>query len=918
MEVIKRDGRKEEYDISKIILVLQNANLSLDDVNMCSREDILKVSKSVDGVLHFKSNISTEQIQSIVETQLIKHGYVDLAKSYIIGCYENKVQYQMSKLDKSVLDIIAGENREVATENSNKNAQLISTQRDYIAGEVSKSLSKRFVFDKEAVDLHEKGIIHIHDMDYAIQPMLNCCLINLEDMFNNGTNINGVSIDTPKSLQTASTLTSQISAVVASANFGGQTINLGHLVPYVDVSRQKIKKQLTDNFKTLGIEISDDKVAKLVEEQLKQEIKSSVQTLNYQWNTMTSTNGQTAFISLFMYLNEKQDNLYQQDLALLIEEFLNQRLKGMKNRDGVYVSQTFPKLLYVLDETNHSKDKPFYYLTELSAMCTAKRMVPDYISEKIMHKYKVNSKGEGRVVAPMGCVDGDEVINYKYKDIYYVEGFKRLWDRVSTNNIIQQHGISEYVEVDDLFILDIDDKMTKVKKVIKNPDQANWYRIKFTHGRQLLATGDHPLPIIGKGRTFVEDIEVGDSVAISKTVIGNQHSSDVDKAWLHGLIICDSSYRDGINILLGLDEMDIAQKAVKVLQDIYPKQTVRIVEQRRGNKGNYLDVKVQGVGIVNICKDLNGLFGGYKKIDRCIPQYIMNSNEDVKYAFLGGMIDADGYIRKGTIQIGSTNKELALQQMYLMNSLGMDARVYMNKYNSKDKNKIRYRVEAKINDRVLQYINSNKKLNSSTTPYNNISYQDAQVATIEFLGDMNKCSYDVETESDTFVVSGIHSHNCRSMLSVLDDNPDYLWGRANLGVCTINLPYIALQSNGDINEFWRFLDKYAKVIRRVQNTRYKKLLNVTSDISPTLWQYGVLARFKKGEKIAPYLTKDHCTISFGYAGLSEAVKYLTGMSHTDKSAHKFALSILQKLNDYCEQWKEEDNLGWSPYGTPRF
>lgn len=557
MIVLKKSGITEHFDIMKIIKVLQKANYSCEE--MVSESDIVNVANNILNKLKNEKSVSTHIIQRAIEKELISMGFVDLARSYIIGCYENKLQYQMSKLDDKIMSIINNNNDKVATENSNKNANLITTQRDYIAGEVSKRLSKKVLFSEEIVKAHDKGVVHQHDLDYTIQPMLNCCLVNLEDMFTNGTNINGVHIDTPKSLQTASTLASQISLVVSGSQYGGQTINLGHLVPFVEASRQKIKKRISEEMKVIGVDIEESQLVSLTELELKKEIKDSIQTLNYQWNTMSSSNGQTPFVSLFMYLGEQKTNEAKKDLALLIEEILNQRIQGVKNKDGVYVSQTFPKLLYVLEEDNISEDSQFWYLTELSAKCTAKRLVPDYISEKMMLKHKVNSKGEGRVVAPMGC---------------------------------------------------------------------------------------------------------------------------------------------------------------------------------------------------------------------------------------------------------------------------------------------------------------------------------------------------------------------RSMLSVLDDNPDYLWGRANLGVTTINLAYVALESHGDIIKFWNLLEKYLNILHDSQIIKYKRLLGTKSDVAPTLWQHGALARLKPGEVIDSFLTKEHCTISLGYAGIHEAVKFLTGKSHLFDNQSSLAIEILNKLNEKCDKWKAQDNLGWAVYGTP--
>jgi len=561
MQVLKKDNTEESFDIMKIISVLNKANDSLAKAKQVSPEIIRDVADEVlEKLTEENKKFTTSNIQSKVETVLISHNLVALAKAYIIGCYEIKLQNQMSALDKSVMDIISNTNKAVALENSNKNAMLNSTQRDYIAGEISKSLAHRVFFTKEIEEAERKGAIHTHDLDYFIQPMNNCGLINLEDMFSNGTNINGIQIDTPKSLRTVATLASQIALNVSSNQYGGQTMNLSHWVPYVEVSRQKIRKRLVNEFADLGLEFTEEKLNKIVEKELHKEIEDSVQTFNYQINSMTGASGQSPFITLSMYLNDFKDSPKEKaDLALLIEEFLRQRIKGLKNKDGHYMTQTFPKLIYVLEDDNTYEGQEYFWLTKLAAESTAKRMVPDYISEKMMLKNKTNSKGESTVVMPMGC---------------------------------------------------------------------------------------------------------------------------------------------------------------------------------------------------------------------------------------------------------------------------------------------------------------------------------------------------------------------RSMLSILEDEPTKTWGRFNLGVVTLNLPYIALESKGNPEKFWELLDYYADLCKQVQVIRYKKLLGTPSDVAPLLWQYGGYARLKPGEPIDKLLTKDYSTISLGYAGLFETVKYLTGFSHTNPAAHDFAIKVMEKLNEYCDKWKKETNLGWAVYGTP--
>ena len=396
MKVIKRNKNVENFDIIKIIGVLHKANNSTTKEKQTPSNKIVDIANKIKNKIE-DEEITAEQLEDIVEETLIEENCVSLAKSYILGCYEKKKIHYKQDLDDSILGIIDNKNEEVAKENANKDPDILSTQRDYIAGEVSKDLVKRVLMPKEVIEAHEKAIIHVHDMDYIAMRIHNCELLNIKDMLENGTVISGVKIDTPKSLSTAATVMTQISAQVASSSYGGQSINLAHIAPFVDISRKKIKDEVYYDLDSSGIEDYDDEsVDLIVERRLRKEIKDSIQTMQYQWSTISSTNGQTPFISLFMYLDDAQNEQEKHDLALLIEEVLNQRIKGIKNEEGIYVSPTFPKLIYVLDEDNITRDSKYFWLTELAAKCTAKRLVPDYISAKKMKELK------GSVYAPMG------------------------------------------------------------------------------------------------------------------------------------------------------------------------------------------------------------------------------------------------------------------------------------------------------------------------------------------------------------------------------------------------------------------------------------------------------------------------------------------------------------------------------------
>lgn len=570
MKIIKRDGSEQEFDVQKIVNAINKANNA-------SKSDKLtddKITEIADYISYKCEKIgravSVEEIQDMVEDQIMAKGAFDLAKRYVKYRYTRAMARKANSTDDSILALLEYNNEEVKQENSNKNPAVNSVQRDYMAGEVSKDLTNRVLLAQDIVEAHKQGIIHFHDSDYFAQHMHNCDLVNLEDMLQNGTVISGTEIVKPHSFATACNVATQIVAQVASNQYGGQTISLAHISPFIDVSRQKIKKAVIDEGKDIGIEYTDEQINKITESRLKKEIKAGVQTIQYQLVTLMTTNGQTPFVSVYMDINEVEDGPARDDLAMLIEEVLEQRIKGLPNEKGVWITPAFPKLLYVLDDNNVAPDSKYYYLTELAAKCTAKRMVPDYISAKIMREYK-----NGDVYACMGC------------------------------------------------------------RSFLTPD-------RFT-----------------------------------------------DK------------------------------------------------------------------GIGNIANAKN-----YKE--------------------------------------------------------------------------------------------------------------------------------------------GKHRY----------------YGRFNQGVVTINLVDVALSSYRDEKKFWKIFDERLDLCYRALMARHNRLLGTRSDVAPILWQYGALARLEKGEKIDKLLFDGYSTISLGYAGLYECVKYMTGKSHTDDEAKPFALKVMQHMNDACAKWKAATNIDFSVYGTP--
>ena len=563
MTVIKRNGTEVTFDIDKIIAAISKANESVEESARMTPMQVKRIAEFVElSCLKMNRSPSVEEIQDLVEYQIMAHGAYEVAKNYVTYRYTRSLVRKSNTTDEKILSLIECCNEEAKQENSNKNPVVNSTQRDYMAGEVSRDISERLLLPPDIVEAHREGIIHFHDTDYYAQHMHNCDLVNLEDMLQNGTVITGTLIERPHSFSTACNIATQIIAQVASNQYGGQSISLAHLAPFVDVSRKKIRKSVEREMEAIGVDPGEEKLSELVETRLRDEVRRGVQTIQYQVLTLLTTNGQAPFVTVFMYLGEAKNEQERKDLAMIIEETLRQRYEGVKNEKGVWITPAFPKLIYVLEKDNIHEDSPYWYLTELAAKCTARRMVPDYISEKKMLELKIDKNGEGHCYTCMGC------------------------------------------------------------------------------------------------RSFL-------------------------------------------------------------------------------------------------------------------------------------------------------------------------------------------------------------------TPY-----------------------VDPET-----------------------NQPKY-YGRFNQGVVTINLPDVALSSGGDLEKFWKIFDERLELCHRALMCRHERLKGTLSDVAPILWQYGALARLKKGETIDKLLYGGYSTISLGYAGLYECVKYMTGKSHTDPAATPFALEIMEYMNAACRKWKAQHNIDFSLYGTP--
>ena len=589
---------------------------------------------------------------------------------------------------------------------------------------------------------------------------------------------------------------------------------------------------------------------------------------------------------------------------------------------------------------NITDDSKYYYLTKLAAECTAKRMVPDYISAKIMKELK------GDVYPCMGCVDGKEVITYKFNNTIYTESFERMWDRLAKYYQVELQNNKKDFVMKTVGVQIYDQKKGFVDNygVIKNHN-SDWLRITFSNGRVITCTPDHPFENKNGKIVYARDLTENDLIEIDKTTslqLSPTYSVKTNRAWLYGFALCDTTYYDSIIASIAISgEDEIQNSFITTLKDEY-NLPVKVVEKHRGVKENYKDLFVCSSGNRDYQKlqiELATLFEGKAKNDRHIPSEVFSWEIDSKLAFLAGMIDADGYLntsaKKAVVQIGSTNKELAIQQALLAQSCGMFAKIYLNHYKSNTKNNIRYRVEFTPSYELISFIKCNKKtyLNKSILNNTNHSIVDTDtchITNVEHIYE-DSFSYDVTTSSEHFTVSGIYSHNCRSFLTpdrftdngwennehaLNVDGKHKYYGRFNQGVCTINLVDVACSSGKDMDKFWEIFDERLDMCYRVLMIRHNRLKGTPSDVAPILWQYGAMARLKKGETIDKLLYNGYSTISLGYGGLAECVRYMLGVSHTSPEGEKFGLAVMQHLNDACDKWKKDTNIDFSVYGTP--
>ena len=927
IQIKKKNGSLQEFDIKKLKKGIRNAMKNgsgeyfprLIDA-ICNE---IKEGASENEIL------LGEDIDKLVIKRLRDYGQSDTATEY--DRYKTLKYYKKSKgiVDNEIEGLLGGTNAKVIDENSNKDSKLLSTQRDLISGIVSRDYAERKMIPIDLLQAHQNGLIHLHDTDYMIQTsMFNCQLINLKDMLQNGTVINGKMIEKPHSIQTAATIATQISLSVANSQFGGQTFTLSHLAPFVRLSYEGYIADLIKDYKAAGKEPDMDLIKAQADRMTRKEVKSAVQTIQFQENTFSSGNGQTPFVSLFLYVSEEPE--YKKETALLIEETLNLRYLGMKNAEGVYVTPAFPKLLYCLDEDNVPEDSEYRYLTDLAVKCAPKRLNPDFISAKIMKR-----NYEGNVFPCMGCVDKEEVITYKVDGQVITEGFGRAWDRLGEKFEVklQDNMVDEYMDLTGVDIFDSTNKsFVQCHRIIKNSDKQDWVKIRMTGGRSLECTLDHPLAVIGKGRTLVKDIRIGDQIEHTNiSYEGTKKTENLESIWALGAMLGSNVdyFTKTISVRVKKSNADVVERLKWYL-------ITHNLESRIGqwtvNGDVYSEVKLEcTIDTAKVrdafIKRLSDIYQGSHKEYRIIPANIFELDKDGRMAFLAGLIDTRGSFfenKKGTIFVKlsglSINREQTCQILNLVNSLGLKGEISWDTVGNTVVQNVIFKYIPELLDEA---ITSKVEIEPShVLDYEYESLADNEYCTvvdIEKLDTMGKYSYDVTTASDRFDVSGIASHNCRSFLSPWkDENGNYkFYGRFNRGVCTINLVDVALSAKKDIKRFWEILDERLDLVKRALQFRTEQMRGSTSDVSPIHWQNGSVARLKPGEKIDKYLDSGFSTVSLGYIGVFEMCMAMYGVSNTTEQGEKFAKEVIGYLGDVAKSWKSEPGLaGASLYGTP--
>lgn len=961
IQVEKRDGRIVDFDKENIINAIMRAYKEVNhEIAAQDIDDIETIANEIEGDVKRKyaaRPIEINEIQNLVEQSLLDDHKYDVATAYKDYRWKKDIQRAKQTDANEAVKRFMRKDKTIVNENANKDSRIYSTQRDLLAGTISKSAALS-ILPKDVANAYEKCDIHFHDADYSpFTAMSNCSLPNFKDMLKNGFALGNAEMASPNSIETAATQVTQIMLDVASSQYGGQTLNRADetLAPYamknyaknlemakmvlpdgMDASQaaaivRSLKASENSRLHCEGRpEIKDEPEPDITNELDKQRdlyakiltrknIYDAMQTLEYQINTQHATCGQTPFVTVGFGLGTSWASREITRCILLI------RIGGLGKDHRTAI---FPKLTYTIKHgINSETQDPNYDLKQLALECTSKRMYPDIL----FYENIVNITGSFK--APMGAVDGDEIITWSDGNNVYTDSFKTMWNKLAMRYIPLHQGTDGddwYIDLPkNITIKDSHDgtaKFVRVKRIINNQPRK-WYRIKFNGGRAIDCTDDHPFEVHGKGRVLARNLVIGDTIDkaddahTASTMNTNSYSYRADKAWLLGFIIADGCLNENSEVLVSFadkSENEISDK----IHSIYSNDRLRDIHHDRGRKGVYNEIAIKDSSLRNLCiSEFNGMI----KNDREIPSSIMNADRNTRAAFLGGLIDADGYVnKKGNVQIGSTNRKLAIGQMLLAESLGINARMYLNHYKGKNYDLIRYQVSFPATSEVMDNVVCAKK-HAHFNADNIVKPVDIaiSVSSIEEI-DSNARSYDVTTETDYFDVSGIVSHNCRSFLQGWinpETGEDEEEGRFNLGVVTVNIPRIAIESKGNVKRFWKLFDERMNVAHHALQYRIKRCREALPENAPVLWENGAFGRLNPGDDVDSLMRNSRATLSLGYIGLYEATAMFYGRDWInnwgwDEDAYDFEISILKKMTDLCKEWEKDEGYHYSVYATP--
>lgn len=851
-------------------------------------------------------------------------------------------QHNKSDIYKLGEGIISGKNEDITKENANLNGESYSGKMNRFGSEFSKLYARNIILPERLVKAIDEGYVYVHDLDHYAVGTHNCLFIPFDKLLANGFEVSDKgSVRSPNSIMTAMAQAAIIFQCQQNSQYGGCGASKfdWDLAPYVTKSFKKHFKKGKKYFNEFYSEVEDDqlyldnkelskvfpKSYTYATEETKIETYQASESLIHNLNTMASrAGGQVPFTSVTFGLCTSTEG------RLISDSLLTASINGLGHSE----TAIFPQLIFQCKKgINQDESDPNYDLFMKALECSSKRLFPNFVNVDAdfnLQYYDPNKPDTA--IATMGCVDGDEVITYKLDNMLYVESFQRMYGNVERVGVKRQFGESEYLEHERLEIFDsYSNGFVKVKKVIKNPDKSNWAIVKLNNGRSLLATKDHPLPVKDKGRVYVNNLQVGDSIPV--TYGQYYEESEVcenEKAWLDGILLCDSSYSSGIvRVSLGMDEKDIAEATQTALRNVYGLKN-KVIFQQRGVKGIYIDVVSYETDSEKL-KEISTLFGGWNKIERKIPSYIFKASRANRLSFLAGMIDADGHIKEvngsARIEIGSTNKELALLQVALAQTLGIKAKIYLNKYNGKDKSKLRYKVEFYNTYELNNYLRCKKKSSilDGCKEGNVVSFEHAKVTEVIEMGFLNKSSYDVETESDRFDVSGIYSHNCRTRVISNRFGEPSQSGRGNLSFNSINLTKLGIEfgivnsrKERDIDGFMDKLNEVLDIALEGLIHRYNIQREQPAKASDFMMQNGSWIggeKLKPNEKIGDLLRNG--SVSIGFVGLAECLKALFGVHHGESpSAWKAGYSIIAYIKDYCDKKSDEYDMNITCFATP--